>query len=135
MSAMITVEEALKRVLASAETPLDEEKVALEAAYGRVLARDLKALRTQPPFANSAMDGYAVRAADTANASATLTVIGESAAGRAFGGRGRSGRGGAHLHRRADARRRRRHRHSGGRPARGRAHQALGRRPRRRQCA
>ncbi len=86
MSAMITVEEALKRVLASAEAPLDEEKVALEAAYGRVLARDLKALRTQPPFANSAMDGYAVRAADTANAPATLTVIGESAAGRAFGG-------------------------------------------------
>ncbi len=86
MSAMITVEEALKRTLASAEAPLDEEQVALEAAYGRVLARDLKALRTQPPFANSAMDGYAVRAADTANASATLTVIGESAAGRAFGG-------------------------------------------------
>ena len=51
-----------------------------------MLARDLKALRTQPPFANSAMDGYAVRAADTANASATLTVIGESAAGRAFAG-------------------------------------------------
>lgn len=86
MSAMITVEEALKRVLASAEAPLDEEKVALEAAYGRVLARDLKALRTQPPFANSAMDGYAVRAADAANAPATFRVIGESAAGRAFGG-------------------------------------------------
>src|SRR5271165_5910141 len=86
MSAMITVEEALARVLASAEAPLDEEKVALEAAYGRVLARDLKALRTQPPFANSAMDGYAVCAADTANAPATFRVIGESAAGRAFGG-------------------------------------------------
>ncbi len=86
MSAMITVEEALKRVLASAEAALDEEKVALEAAYGRVLARDLKALRTQPPFANSAMDGYAVLAADTANAPATFRVIGESAAGRAFGG-------------------------------------------------
>ena len=65
MSAMITVEEALARVLASAEAPLEEEKVALEAAYGRVLARDLKALRTQPPFSNSAMDGYALRAADT----------------------------------------------------------------------
>ncbi len=63
MSPMITVEEALKRVLASAETPLDEEKVALQSAYGRVLARDLKALRTQPPFPNSAMDGYALRAA------------------------------------------------------------------------
>ena len=43
-------------------------------------------LRTQPPFPNSAMDGYALRAADTAPAPATLTVIGESAAGRAFEG-------------------------------------------------
>jgi molybdopterin molybdotransferase len=83
---MITVEEALKRVLASAETPLDEEKVALEAAYGRVLARDLKALRTQPPFPNSAMDGYALRAGDAASAPASLQVVGESAAGRAFEG-------------------------------------------------
>jgi molybdopterin molybdotransferase len=83
---MITVEEALKRVLASAETPLEEEKVALQAAYGRVLAHDLKALRTQPPFPNSAMDGYALRATDTASALATLTVVGESAAGRAFEG-------------------------------------------------
>jgi molybdopterin molybdotransferase len=86
MSAMITVEEALARVLASAGSPLGEEKLALEAAYGRVLARDIKALRTQPPFANSAMDGYALRAADTAHAPLTLTVIGESAAGRAFKG-------------------------------------------------
>jgi molybdopterin molybdotransferase len=84
MSGMISVEEALKRVLASAETPLEEEKVALPAAYGRVLASDLKALRTQPPFSNSAMDGYALRSADTASAPATLKVVGESAAGRAF---------------------------------------------------
>jgi molybdopterin molybdotransferase len=83
---MITVAEALARVLASAEAPLEEEKVTLEAAYGRVLARDVEALRTQPPFSNSAMDGYALRAADTASAPATLTVIGESAAGRAFQG-------------------------------------------------
>jgi molybdopterin molybdotransferase len=83
---MISVEDALARVLASAEAPLDEEQVALEAAHGRVLARDLAALRTQPPFANSAMDGYALRAADTALASRSLTVIGESAAGRAFSG-------------------------------------------------
>ena len=55
-----------------------------------MLARDIAALRTQPPFANSAMDGYAVRAADTAQAPATLTVIGESAAGHPFeGGLGR----------------------------------------------
>ena len=86
MSGMISVEDALARVLASAESPLDEEQVALEAAHGRVLARDLAALRTQPPFANSAMDGYALRAADTALASRSLTVIGESAAGRAFSG-------------------------------------------------
>ena len=86
MSGMISVEEALARVLASAEAPLAEERVSLEAAHGRVLARDLAALRTQPPFANSAMDGYALRAADTLDATTTLTVVGESAAGRAFGG-------------------------------------------------
>ena len=132
MSAMITVEEALARVIASGAPPLEEEKVALEEAYGRVLVRDLKALRTQPPFPNSAMDGYALRAADTAPAPATLTVIGESAAGRAFEGRCRPGRGGAHLHRRADAGRRRLHRHSGGRRARGAS--ASGFRARRRQA-
>jgi molybdopterin molybdotransferase len=87
MSGMIAVEEALTRVLASAETPLGEERVALHAAHGRVLARNLVALRTQPPFANSAMDGYALRAADVASLPATLTVVGESAAGRAFDGR------------------------------------------------
>ncbi len=86
MNAMITVEEALARVLASAEAPLDEEKVAIAASYGRVLAHNLMALRTQPPFPNSAMDGYALRAADTAAAPLALTVIGESSAGRAFKG-------------------------------------------------
>ena len=82
----MTVEEALARVIASGAPPLEEEKVALELAYGRVLVRDLGALRTQPPFPNSAMDGYALRAADTTPAPTTLTVIGESAAGRAFEG-------------------------------------------------
>jgi molybdopterin molybdotransferase len=86
MSPMITVEDALKRVLASAEAPLDEETVFLEGAYGRVLAHNLKALRTQPPFSNSAMDGYALRSADTNAAPITLTLVGESAAGRAFDG-------------------------------------------------
>ncbi len=84
MNGMITVAEALARVLASADLPLDEENVALEEAYDRVLARDLHALRTQPPFANSAMDGYALRAADAAALPASLQVIGEAAAGRAF---------------------------------------------------
>ena len=44
MNAMMTVEEALARVIASGAPPLEEEKVALEQAYGRVLVRDLKAL-------------------------------------------------------------------------------------------
>src|ERR1700761_9541809 len=95
MSSMISVEEALNRVLASAETPLEEERVALQDGYGRVLARDLKALRTQPPFPNSAMDGYAIRSADAASAPTTLKIVVESAAGRAFEGAvgpGESGR-------------------------------------------
>ncbi|WP_158814548.1 gephyrin-like molybdotransferase Glp [Methylocapsa sp. S129] len=83
---MISVAEALARVLASAPKPVTEESVSIEAALGRTLASDLHALRTQPPFANSAMDGYALRAADTAPSLARLRVIGESAAGRAFTG-------------------------------------------------
>jgi molybdopterin molybdotransferase len=86
MNGMISVEEALARVLASAGMPLEEERVALEAGFDRVLARDLAALRTQPPFANSAMDGYAIRAADCACVPTNLRVIGESAAGHGFDG-------------------------------------------------
>jgi molybdopterin molybdotransferase len=81
--ALLSVAEALKRVLAHA-APLPPEEVPLDQADGRVLAYDLKALRTQPPAAVSAMDGYAVRAADVATAPARLKVIGEVAAGRPF---------------------------------------------------
>lgn len=84
---MILVADALARVLESVAAPLGEEEVALDAALGRVLARDVAALRTQPPFPNAAMDGYAVRAGDTANPPVALRVIGESAAGRGFDGR------------------------------------------------
>src|SRR5579871_6485256 len=77
------VADALAAVLSGAE-PLPEEMVALDSAHKRVLARDLAALRTQPPQAMSAMDGYAVRAADAAQAGARLKVIGEIAAGRPF---------------------------------------------------
>ncbi len=84
---LISVAEALERVLASAREPSDEESVALGDALGRTLARDVRALRAQPPFANAAMDGYAMRAADAVPAPARLQVIGESAAGRAFSGR------------------------------------------------
>lgn len=83
---LMPVAEALARVLASAPHPLEEEMVALEAGAGRTLARDIAALRTQPPFANSAMDGYALRAADTQATPARLRLVGESAAGRAFSG-------------------------------------------------
>src|SRR6185295_3203140 len=81
---LISVAEALARVLDGAE-PLPAEVVPLALARGRVLAEDLVARRTQPPFDASAMDGYALIAADAA-AGATLTVIGESAAGRPFDG-------------------------------------------------
>ena len=84
--ALMPVADALAAVLAGAE-PLPEEMVALDAAHHRVLARDTAALRTQPPQAMSAMDGYAVRAADAAQVGAQLTVIGEVAAGRPFASR------------------------------------------------
>jgi molybdopterin molybdotransferase len=77
------VADALAAILAGAE-PLGEEMVPLDAAYHRVLARDVAARRTQPPQAMSAMDGYAVRAADAAQVNARLKVIGEVAAGRPF---------------------------------------------------
>ena len=81
--ALMPVTEALSAVLAGAE-PLPEEMVALDAAHHRVLARDVAALRTQPPQAMSAMDGYAVRSADASSVAARLKVIGEVAAGRPF---------------------------------------------------
>ncbi len=79
--ALISVADALAAVLAGAE-PLAQETVTLEAAHQRVLACDLAARRTQPPADMSAMDGYAVRAADTASLPARLRVIGEAAAGK-----------------------------------------------------
>jgi molybdopterin molybdotransferase len=81
--APISVADALRRVLAHAE-PLSPENVPLDDANGRVLARGLTALRTQPPADVSAMDGYAVRTADVADAPVYLKVIGEVAAGRPF---------------------------------------------------
>ncbi len=81
--ALMPVADALAAILAGAE-PLPEEMAALDSAYHRVLARDVAARRTQPPQAMSAMDGYAVRAADAADLTARLRVIGEVAAGRPF---------------------------------------------------
>jgi molybdopterin molybdotransferase len=81
--ALMPVADALAAVLAGAE-PLPEEMVGLDQAYHRVLSRDVAAKRTQPPQAMSAMDGYAVRAADAARPHASLKVVGEVAAGRPF---------------------------------------------------
>ncbi len=84
--ALMPVAEALARVLADT-APLGAEEVTLGEAAGRVLAEDLIALRTQPPADVSAMDGYALQADDIATTPATLTVIGEVAAGHPFAGR------------------------------------------------
>ncbi|WP_208354553.1 gephyrin-like molybdotransferase Glp [Pseudaestuariivita rosea] len=81
---MITVDQALQKVFALADT-LPVEMADLTQAAGRVLAQDVTAARSQPPFASSAMDGYAVRNADVIPG-AVLTVIGQAAAGHAFDG-------------------------------------------------
>lgn len=81
---MISVDAALQKLF-SLVTVLPSESVPLAQAAGRVLASDQTAKRNQPPFAASAMDGYAVQSRD-ARAGATLQVIGESAAGRRFDG-------------------------------------------------
>ena len=82
---MISVAEARSRILQALE-PMPAEQVGLSDGLGRVLARDVAARRTQPPLAVSAMDGYAVRAADVAALPARLAVIGYAPAGRAFAG-------------------------------------------------
>ena len=88
---LLPVQDALMRVLANAQVPLTSERVPLAECRGRTLAQDVAALRTQPPFPASAMDGYAVRAGDLASVPAQLTVIGESAAGRRFSGEVKAG--------------------------------------------
>jgi molybdopterin molybdotransferase len=80
---LLTLEEAHERVL-NAARPLPAENVPIAAASGRVSAEDVRARVDLPPFASSAMDGFAVRAADLPG---TLRVVGESAAGRSFDSR------------------------------------------------
>ncbi|MEM9223928.1 MAG: gephyrin-like molybdotransferase Glp [Pseudomonadota bacterium] len=80
---MISVDEARGRLFGAAH-PLDCESVPITEAAGRVLAEPVLALRDQPPFAASAMDGYAVRASDLSNG--PLKLVGEAAAGRRYDG-------------------------------------------------
>lgn len=82
---MLTVAEALDRIL-SAFTPLPGETVPLSDGLGRVLAQDVTARVTQPPKAVSAMDGYAVRAADVAEVPCVLRQIAEVPAGQSHEG-------------------------------------------------
>lgn len=73
--------EAARAAMLAEVAPLPAETVALADAIGRVLAEDVAARRDQPPFTNSAMDGWAVRAADTPG---SLAIVGESAAGHGY---------------------------------------------------
>ncbi len=86
---MISVEEALGRILANVSLLDPEEKPILDA-LGMVVAEDVVSAIDIPPLDNTAMDGYAVRAADTTGASerspSTLHVVGELAAGYLFDG-------------------------------------------------
>lgn len=77
---MLTVEEALEQIL-SRVNPLPTERVPLLSALGRALAEPVVSGREIPPWPNSSMDGYAVRAADTRATSARLAIVGTVAAG------------------------------------------------------
>lgn len=85
-SPLLPVSEALTRLLEPVRAVADTESVPLDEAAGRILAVDLIAKLTQPPFHASAMDGYALRAADAPDLGAELTVVGQAAAGHAFNG-------------------------------------------------
>jgi molybdopterin molybdotransferase len=86
----LSVDEALDRILARVR-PLAPISMDLLDALGATLAEDVVADRDVPPFRNSAMDGYAVRAADVGTAPVTLRVIGEIAAGSVPAGTIRAG--------------------------------------------
>ena len=80
----VSVEEALQLIYEHAEV-VSQELIPIELALGRIVATDITATHNLPPFDNSAMDGYAVIAADTLNASqqspVLLKVIGDVPAG------------------------------------------------------
>ncbi|MGX1496836.1 molybdopterin molybdotransferase [Labrenzia sp. MBR-25] len=82
---LMPVSEALAKLLCAVE-PLETEFVPLENANGRYLSEPLVSTRTQPPFAASAMDGYAIRHDDLTADGTTLTIIGEAPAGHGYSG-------------------------------------------------
>lgn len=84
---LLSVVDARARMLGEVSN-LPAESVAIAQSVGRVLAENVTAVRDQPPFAASAMDGWAVRGAD---APGTLRIVGESAAGHGYAGAVRAG--------------------------------------------
>ena len=74
MAQMIPLDDYVAQVLETL-SPLENGRLALEEAHGRVLAEDVTAVVPVPPWTNSAMDGYAVRAGDTAGASPQTPVV------------------------------------------------------------
>ena len=87
---LLPVADALSRVT-GAFAPLPAEQVSVAHAVGRALAEDVRARVTQPPAAVSAMDGYAVRAADVAKPPVTLRTVGTAPAGGAYDKKLRAG--------------------------------------------
>jgi molybdopterin molybdotransferase len=85
---MISFEEAQQRIIALSDIPAIRrfETVDIRSAIGRVSVENFFAARSHPPFAASAMDGYAVRWTDIQSLPITLNVIGESHAGKRFAG-------------------------------------------------
>jgi molybdopterin molybdotransferase len=82
---LLSVDDALARILDGVEVT-ESTRVSLAEAARRVLAENVAATLTQPPFDASAMDGYAVRAADIARVPAVLSLVGVARAGQSFGG-------------------------------------------------
>lgn len=80
---LVPSQKALELMLENAG-PVGIENLDIAKCNGRILAADVTALRTQPPFDASAMDGYAVRQSDLDTIPCTLKLIGQSAAGKAF---------------------------------------------------
>lgn len=77
---MISLEEARRHVLGSC-APLPASRVARSRSLGHVLAETIRSREPVPPFDNTAMDGFAVRAGDTGGAPVSLRVVGTLAAG------------------------------------------------------
>lgn len=91
-SSLLSVDEAQRRIMALAHTICGMERVAIRSALGRVLAEPIISLIDVPPYANSAMDGYAITAADLqAGKPLQLSVIGTSWAGEPFTGETKRG--------------------------------------------